>query len=79
MEIIILRHGKPDIPSLTRISPFPFSEWINSYNASGLSSSSKPTLEAIEIARKSKVVVCSDLSRSIQSGISLKGGCRTIF
>jgi len=71
MEIIILRHGKPNIPPLTRISPFAFTKWVNSYNASGLCSSSKPTLEAIEIANKSKVVVCSELPRSIQSATAL--------
>lgn len=71
MEIIILRHGKPNIPSLDRISPFAFSEWVNSYNASGLCSLSKPTLAASEIANKSKVVVCSDLPRSIQSAKAL--------
>lgn len=71
MEIIILRHGKPNIPSLTKISPFAFSEWVKSYNESGLCSSSKPSLAAIEMANKSKVVVCSELPRSIQSAKAL--------
>ena len=71
MQIVILRHGKPNIPSLSSISPDEFSEWVNLYNVSGLSSSSKPTLEAIEIANKSKVVVCSELPRSIQSANAL--------
>jgi len=71
MEIIILRHGKPIIPSLARISPLEFTKWVNLYNASGLCSSSKPTLEAIEAANKCKVVVCSELPRSIESAEAL--------
>jgi len=71
MEIIVLRHGKPIIPSLTRIHPLAFAEWVNLYNASGLCSSSKPTSEAREIANKSNVVVCSKLPRSIESAEAL--------
>jgi len=72
MEIIILRHGKPIIPSSKKISPFLFSEWLSSYNISGLCLSSKPTEEAIQIAKRCKAVVCSELPRSIESAKALE-------
>ncbi len=72
MEIILLRHGKPVMPSLNRISPKEFSAWVISYNASGLCSTSKPTNEAKKIANKCGAIVCSKLPRSIESAVALK-------
>lgn len=71
MEIILIRHGKPIIPSLRKISPFMFNEWVGSYNASGLCSTSLPTEESLKIASKCKVIVCSELPRSIESAKAL--------
>jgi len=71
MVIILLRHGKPDIPSLNKLSASAFCEWVRDYNASGLSMSSKPTHEASTCASDCKAIVCSNLPRSIESGIAL--------
>jgi len=71
MEIILIRHGKPVIPPLKKISPFIFKEWVNSYNASGLCSTSLPTEEALNIAGKCGAIVCSDLPRSLESAKAL--------
>lgn len=72
MEIIILRHGKPIIPSLNKISPLAFRDWVNTYNISGLCATSKPTIEAIKISRRCNAVVCSELPRSIESAEALE-------
>ena len=72
MEIIILRHGKPIIPSLSKISPLEFSEWVNTYNSAGLSPSSKPTVDVINISKKCNAFVCSELPRSIESANALE-------
>lgn len=72
MEIILLRHGKPNIPSLNKIKAFAFKDWIDSYNAAGLNQQSIPTEKALIIANKCKVVVCSELPRSKESAAALK-------
>lgn len=72
MEIILVRHGKPVIPSLNIMCPSVFAEWVESYNASGLSHASTPTEEVIFIVSKCKAIVCSELLRSIDSARALK-------
>lgn len=67
MKIIILRHGKPVIPSLRKLSASAFSEWVNEYNAAGLSPTSKPTEHAKIHANDCNAIVCSELPRSIES------------
>lgn len=71
MEITLLRHGKPNIPSLAKLSAFSFHQWVQLYNSAGLSPSSKPTNEAISHAAKCNAVVCSELPRSIESANAL--------
>ncbi len=66
MEIILLRHGKPVNPDNHNISASSFYDWVKSYNEAGLCSTSKPTQEAINIAKKCKAIVCSELPRSIE-------------
>lgn len=67
MKIVILRHGKPVIPSLKKLSASAFSEWVNEYNAAGLSTTSKPTEHAKKCADECNAIVCSALPRSIDS------------
>jgi len=72
MKIIILRHGKPVTPSLSRLSASAFSDGVKEYNAAGLCPTSKPTEHARNCANKCHAIVCSDLRRSIESAKSLK-------
>lgn len=72
MEIILIRHGKPIIPPLKKVNPPEFSEWVKSYNHSGLCSTSKPSVEAVKISGKCNAIVCSDLPRSIESAKALE-------
>jgi len=67
MKIVILRHGKPVIPSLKKLSASAFSEWVNEYNTAGLSPTSKPTEHAKKFANECNAIVCSKLPRSIES------------
>jgi len=74
MEIVLLRHGKPNIPSLSKLSASAFCEWVKDYNASGLSVSSKPTNKALVRTSDCNVIICSNLPRSIESGKALNAG-----
>lgn len=67
MEIILLRHGKPDIPSLERLSPARFNDWVERYNRAGLCSSSKPPSKVLALAEQAGAIACSTLPRSIES------------
>jgi broad specificity phosphatase PhoE len=67
MKIVILRHGKPVIPSLGKLSASAFSEWVDKYNAAGLCPTSQPTNHAMKRADDCNAVVCSALPRSVES------------
>lgn len=71
MEIILLRHGKPIIPSLQKIKAISFINWIKSYNDSGLCSTSIPSQTTLNRASKCNAFVCSHLLRSKQSAEAL--------
>jgi len=71
MEIILLRHGKPEIPSLNKINASGFSRWVEEYNHSHLCSSSIPSNDVISMAKLCDAVVCSELPRSIGSAQAL--------
>ena len=74
MEITLLRHGKPNSPSLDKLSVSAFCEWVMEYNASGLCPSSKPTMKAFRYAQACNAIVCSELPRSIESAKVLNAG-----
>lgn len=74
MEITLLRHGKPEIQPSKKLSASEFHDWVENYNTSGLCPSSKPTESALNYAKRSKAVVCSDLPRSIESAKALNAG-----
>ncbi len=67
MKIILLRHGKVNYPPLTILSASSFSEWVAKYDSNELDISSKPTDDAMSIARQANAVVCSVLPRSLES------------
>ena len=71
MRIVLLRHGKPDVPKLGGVSASKIGQCIDAYNAAGVRLEDKPSNGAIEIANSCNVVVCSDLPRSIESAQAL--------
>ena len=70
-KIILLRHGKPDVPEQRKMKSNGICKWIKSYNSSGIDLSYQPSCEAAEIAKGCNVIVCSDLARSIESAKAL--------
>ncbi len=67
MKIVLLRHGKPDVPSIGRLQPCEMHKWTQSYNESLLDMNSMPSHEAVKEAKRCNAVICSDLPRSIES------------
>jgi broad specificity phosphatase PhoE len=73
MRIILLRHGK------TSLSPWPWikagelGRWIDAYNSAGIVDRSPPST-AMAVAGQCKVIVTSDLLRSVESGRALGSG-----
>jgi len=74
MEIVILRHGKPDISASEKLKAREMREWIESYDSAGIDRTHVPPVIAIEKAAQCKAVVCSDLKRSVESAETLKAG-----
>ncbi|PCJ31662.1 MAG: hypothetical protein COA99_17010 [Moraxellaceae bacterium] len=67
MEIILLRHGKPEIEMKGRFNPEEWREFLKKYDEVHVDPKSLPSSEALEIASSSDVVVCSELLRSSES------------
>ena len=67
MEITLLRHGKPEELSLHRLNASDFCGWIQDYNVSSLSEFSKPTEAVFNYVNRCNVIICSELTRSIDS------------
>lgn len=76
MQIILMRHGKPDIPETGNLSANEIHQWVKRYNAAPVTPENLPPAEITTIARECNVVVCSDLPRSISSAEML--GVKTI-
>jgi broad specificity phosphatase PhoE len=72
MKIVIMRHGKPEMPVKGRLKASELGNWVQAYNAAGISRTEHPPAKAVEIAACCKAVVCSDLPRSLQSAEALK-------
>ena len=67
MKILLIRHGKPNLAKTGKIKASELKRWIESYNVAKLDPTCQPSQEAIESVQGYHHVVCSDLSRSIES------------
>lgn len=67
MRIILLRHGKPDIPVARPIKVSDFPLWIDAYNAARISVLHPPSNELKTLAASCRAVVASDLPRALSS------------
>ena len=65
MEIVLLRHGKPDFLVKHRVRIRDVPNMVSKYNNSGVSQ--QPTQSAILMASNCNYIVSSDLFRSVQS------------
>lgn len=77
MQIVIMRHGKPDVLHKKRIIPSEFNSWIKEYDLATISESSIPEHESLKIADEADAVVCSNLLRSRESAYKL--GITNVF
>ena len=71
MKIVIMRHGKPDVPRFEKLKACELYTWIESYNAAGILQKQRPPVRTIEMVARCKAVVCSDFPRSTQSAAAL--------
>lgn len=67
MEISLVRHGRSVWKENNRITCKALSEWIKNYDTNGVIKESYYPVETIEQIAKSKLVITSDLVRSIES------------
>lgn len=83
MQIILMRHGRPEINTRQWLSARDFGAWVTQYNAAAIDPTSKPPAEAIRLARQARYVLCSTLPRSLTSaaalGIQTQHGRETFF
>lgn len=71
MQVVLMRHGEPDIDKRLRLNALQFGAWIEKYNAAGVDTLSRPPQAAIEKARQCAFTVCSHLPRSVESAKTL--------
>jgi broad specificity phosphatase PhoE len=71
MRIVLIRHGKPDLPPVGRLRANEIPRWISTYDAAGVQAGHPPTDDALRMAGGCDTVVCSDLPRSVQSADAL--------
>jgi broad specificity phosphatase PhoE len=69
MKIVLIRHGKPEYELAGKVRSREFSKVVRDYNRSGIVElpPQKTKLAALE----SKIAVCSDLARSVESARAL--------
>ncbi|MHB9031198.1 MAG: histidine phosphatase family protein, partial [Candidatus Latescibacterota bacterium] len=74
MRVILVRHGKPALPKITRFKAREFRRMIELYDSSGIEELHEPPRELIAIAQSCGAVVCSNLPRSVKSAEALGVG-----
>ena len=67
MEIILIRHGKPQELPQTTLSPNDFGKWLMKYKKVGIDKKYPPNTTTKQCVKSSKVMISSDLQRSIES------------
>lgn len=65
MEIVLIRHGKPEAANNNVLSASGFTKWIRKYNHSKVCNSSRPA--SINEGYKDHYAISSDLKRAIHS------------
>lgn len=83
MEIVLLRHGKPQIQRRRRLSAAELPTWVDAYNAAGLDCEHPPPGSTRNLLAQRPFVVCSDLPRSRESaealGVTSVDACESTF
>lgn len=71
MKIVLLRHGKPQMPHFERMTGSEFRQWVVTYNSVSLDKDVPAPPSAITVSESCKVAICSTLNRSIESSTAL--------
>jgi broad specificity phosphatase PhoE len=72
-KIVLLRHGRSQIPAWPRIPPRDMGQWIDACNQSGIAPDFPPPAVTLEAVGACRVLICSDWPRSVESARSLTG------
>lgn len=75
MEIILVRHGRPDHDAEPWSTPAGMKNWVERYNAASVVASERPD-SLRELAGTAGAVVCSSLTRCVESRAHL--GCECV-
>ncbi|MFA9557609.1 histidine phosphatase family protein [Evansella sp. AB-rgal1] len=78
MEISLIRHGKSQLTDNDRITCLEFREWVEKYNSNGVFKESTFPSETLERITTAKIVITSDLKRSVESAKILNPKGKTI-
>ena len=78
MEISLIRHGKSQLTENDTITCLEFKKWVEMYDCNGVFEVSKYTSETLEIIATAKIVITSDLKRSVESAKLLNPEAKTI-
>lgn len=70
-NIVLIRHGAPDVPSRRVLDGAGFADWARAYEAAGLRPHTLPPRRTVEAARSADAVFTSTLPRSRQSAAAL--------
>ncbi|MGM9928130.1 MAG: histidine phosphatase family protein [Bacillus sp. (in: firmicutes)] len=71
MEISLIRHGKSELVNNERITCSDFKKWVEQYDYHGVFEERGYPLETTETVVRAKLIITSDLERSIQSATLL--------
>lgn len=74
MQIILVRHGRPDHSAAPWSTPVGMKDWVERYNAASVVASERPDT-LCELASNAGAVVCSSLIRCVESRAHLGCDC----
>ena len=72
MEIALLRHGKPELIENGKLSAFEYAKYMQRYDVAGIDLAHQPPAEVSLRAEQSRLILCSDLRRAVESARVLK-------
>ncbi|HZG70657.1 MAG TPA: phosphoglycerate mutase family protein [Chondromyces sp.] len=78
MEISLVRHGKSQLTENDKITCLDFRKWIEKYDNNGVVEEPTYPSKTIEKIANAKIVVTSDLKRSVQSAKLLNSAVKII-
>lgn len=70
-NIVLIRHGMPDVPPRRVIDSVGFTDWVKAYEDAGLHPNTLPPNRTVDAARSADTVFTSTLPRSRQSAEAL--------